>query len=214
MQLNILEHCIYELDSLMRTLFPATKLYSQRVSPASQCSNDNALLTADETRQVIGLMRVNHSGEVCAQALYRGQALTAKSPAIKEQMLVAAAEEGDHLAWCEQRLIDLDGKLSVFNPLWYTGAFLLGAIAGLAGDKYSLGFLAETERQVAEHLQQHLQLLPAQDNKTRLILEQMYIEESQHAYNATSAGAVALPQLITKLMHITAQIMTYTSFYI
>lgn len=143
-------------------------------------------------------MRVNHAGEVCAQALYRGQALTAKLVEVRAQMAEAAAEEIDHLAWCEERLRELDSRPTVLNPFWYLGSLMLGMAAGLAGDRWSLGFVAETERQVSQHLQKHLQKLPAQDNKTKLILERMHEDEAYHADMAMAAGAAELPDFIKK----------------
>ena len=158
-------------------------------------------------------MRVNHSGEVCAQALYQGQALTAQLSQVKEQMTQAAAEEIEHLAWCEKRLAELDSKPSLLNPIWYGGSLLLGALAGLAGDKISLGFVAETERQVTAHLQSHLRRIPAEDSKTKVILEQMQVDEEHHAETAVQAGAVELPYLVKKVMSAVSKLMTKSSYY-
>lgn len=159
-------------------------------------------------------MRVNHAGEVCAQALYQGQALTATLKHIKKQMTQAAAEEVDHLAWCETRLSQLGSKPSLFNPFWYAGSIVLGAAAGLAGDKISLGFVAETERQVAHHLQEHLRAIPGSDQKTKAILEGMLEDELHHADTAVHAGAVELPYLIKQLMHAVSRLMTKSSYYL
>ena len=159
-------------------------------------------------------MRVNHAGEVCAQALYQGQALTAQLTHIKQQMTEAAIEETDHLAWCEQRLQELDSKPSQLNFIWYSGSLLLGALAGLAGDKISLGFVAETEHQVSAHLQAHLKKLPQEDKKTKLILEQMQKDEEHHAHTALEAGGIELPYLVKELMALVSKIMTKSSYYV
>ena len=159
-------------------------------------------------------MRVNHTGEVCAQALYQGQALTATLTPVKAQLEQAAQEENEHLAWCEQRLTELNSRPSLLNPVWYIGSLLIGATAGLAGDRWSLGFVAETEHQVAAHLQSHIEKLPEKDERTRAILQQMYTDEAQHAQMAEKAGAAELPNPIKKLMTKIAQLMTKTSYYI
>jgi ubiquinone biosynthesis monooxygenase Coq7 len=158
-------------------------------------------------------MRVNHAGEVCAQALYKGQALTAQLQHIKKQMNQAALDEIDHLAWCEERLIELGSKPSIFNPLWYSGALVLGALAGLAGDGISLGFVAETERQVSAHLQKHLNQIPERDEKTKAIIKMMQIDEEHHATVAKEAGGVELPFFIQQLMSVVSKIMTKSSYY-
>ena len=167
-----------------------------------------------ERRLISGLLRVNHAGEVCAQALYQGQALTAQLTSTKAQMHAAAQEELDHLAWCEQRLRELNAQPSVLNPLWYVSTFLLGAIAGLVGDDWSLGFVAETERQVTAHLARHLARLPAKDNKTHALLAQMQADENQHAEIALQAGARILPEWIKTFMRHSAKLLTKTSQYI
>lgn len=161
-----------------------------------------------ETREhVAGLMRVNHAGEICAQALYAGQAATARDDRVREAMQRAAAEEIDHLAWCESRLEELGSQPSVLNPLWYAGSFAIGAVAGLAGDRWSLGFVRETEIQVEAHLQQHLERLPPEDARSQAILDQMKTDEAQHAAMAEQAGARELPQPIRSAMALTAGIM-------
>ena len=157
------------------------------------------------------LKTFNHCGEVCAQALYQGQAITARHQAIKEQMQEAATEENDHLAWCESRLKELNSHTSYLNPIWYMGSLLMGIVAGIAGDKWSLGFLAETERQVTKHLESHLQALPENDRKSLAIVEQMATDERQHAEAALDAGSAELPNLIKKLMRIIAKTMTMTA---
>lgn len=160
------------------------------------------------------LMRVNHAGEVCAQALYQGQALTARDVEMREQLERAAQEENDHLAWTAERIGELGSRSSYLNPLWYTGSFVMGAAAGIFGDRWSLGFLAETERQVVEHLHGHLARLPAEDAKSRAIVEQMALDESQHATVAIEAGAYDLPSPVQTLMRVAAKIMTSTAYWI
>ncbi len=208
---NFLDTLINEVDSALRTLNPPSKRAATRVSPALLISDST--LSSREKKHIAGLMRVNHAGEVCAQALYQGQALTAQLGHIKKQMSEAAAEEIDHLAWCEERLNELGSKPSKLNPLWYTGSILIGALAGLAGDKISLGFVAETERQVTTHLQHHLQGLPLEDKKTKAILERMQEDEEHHAALAVEAGASELPFLIKKVMASVSKLMTKTSYY-
>lgn len=168
-------------------------------------------MTEDERALAGALMRVNHVGEVCAQALYQAQALTARSDGLREQMAQAAREEIDHLAWTEQRLRELGARPSLLNPLWYAGAFAIGLAAGRAGDRWSLGFVVETERQVEEHLAGHLDRLPADDKASRAIVARMKDEEAQHARNAQAAGAAALPLPIRWAMRSAAKVMTTTA---
>jgi ubiquinone biosynthesis monooxygenase Coq7 len=156
-------------------------------------------------------MRVNHAGEVAAQALYRGQALTARHSSTADSLRRAAAEEMDHLAWCETRIKELDGRTSVLNPLWYAGSFLIGAMAGLSGDRASLGFIAETERQVESHLRDHLDRLPAADHRSRAIVAQMTHDEMRHGFEAASLGGRELPLWIKGAMHLTSKVMTGSS---
>jgi ubiquinone biosynthesis monooxygenase Coq7 len=160
------------------------------------------------------LMRVNHAGEVAAQALYRGQAVTARDPGMAHGMLKAAAEEMDHLAWCDERLKELNGRTSLLNPLWYAGSFLIGAVAGVWGDRASLGFIAETERQVESHLRDHLERLPADDRRSRAILEQMTHDEIQHGANATALGGKELPLWLKGAMRLTSKLMTRGSYLV
>jgi ubiquinone biosynthesis monooxygenase Coq7 len=160
------------------------------------------------------LMRVNHAGEVAAQALYRGQALTARDSRTAGAMQKAAAEEMDHLAWCEQRLSELNGRTSLLNPVWYAGSFLLGSLAGALGDRASLGFVAETERQVESHLRSHLERLPSADGRSRAIIEQMSHDEVQHGATATSLGGRELPAWIRGAMHLTSRLMTRGSYWL
>ena len=210
--LSLLESLISELDDALRTLLPPGQRTTNRQSPAQNLPEPK--LDHQEKRKVRGLMRVNHSGEVCAQALYQGQALTAQLANVKAQMTQAAQEEVDHLAWCEQRLAELDSQPSILNPFWYFGSFMLGTLAGLAGDRWSLGFVAETELQVATHLQKHLQKLPIQDEKSKAILEQMHEDEAQHAHVAIQAGAAELPFFLKRLMQGVSKLMTHSSYHV
>jgi ubiquinone biosynthesis monooxygenase Coq7 len=171
-------------------------------------------MSDEEKRHTARLMRINHTGEVCAQALYQGQAITAKLPTVRKSMERAAMEENDHLDWCERRLEELDDRKSLLNPLWYAGSFAIGAAAGIAGDKWSLGFVAETEKQVTAHLEDHLSKLPAQDVKSRAILEQMKVDEMHHATSALDAGGAALPSPIKTAMKLTSKVMTKTVYYL
>lgn len=200
---------IVQLDQALRTLVPGS-VNATRANPADQ--TETTPLTQDEKRHAAGLMRINHTGEVCAQALYQGQALTAKLPAVRGSMEQAAKEEVDHLSWCETRLSELDSRPSLLNPLWYGLSFGLGAVAGLAGDKWSLGFVAETEKQVCKHLEEHLQQLPVADDKSRRILEQMHSDEGKHATAALDAGAADLPAPVKSAMGLMARVMK-TSVY-
>lgn len=205
-----LDKFIHSFDQALRSLVPGTTT-SQRENPASQAETH---LAVSDARHVAGLMRVNHSGEVCAQALYHGQALTAKLPNVRREMEHAAIEEQDHLAWCEDRLKELDSHTSLLNPVWYGLSFGMGAIAGIAGDKYSLGFVAETERQVSLHLQHHLDQLPPHDERSRQILTQMNQDELQHRDTALNAGGVELPAAVKIAMTGISKLMTKTSYYI
>jgi ubiquinone biosynthesis monooxygenase Coq7 len=168
----------------------------------------------DVRRHVAGLMRVNHAGEIAAQGLYHGQALTARSPETRAALLKAAAEEGDHLAWCRDRLDELGSRPSLLGPLWYAGSVAIGALAGLAGDRMSLGFMAETERQVEAHLQGHLERLPAADLASRRIVDAMKEDEARHADNAVHAGGVELPWPARAAMRLAARVMTRTAHHI
>jgi ubiquinone biosynthesis monooxygenase Coq7 len=174
----------------------------------------DAALSADDRRESVALMRVNHAGEVAAQALYHAQALFAREPEVREFMLNAAREETDHLAWCETRLRELGGRPSALNPLWYAGSFGIGALAALLGDRASLGFVAETERQVEGHLKSHLDRLPAEDQRSRAIVEAMCHDEMGHGQQAQTAGAAPVPAPVRELMRRTASIMTHTSYRI
>ena len=205
-----LDHFITGLDQALRTV--CTPARAERASPA-QGASDAALDTQQKLASA-RLMRVNHAGEVAAQALYRGHALSARSPSVRTHMERAAREEGDHLAWCEQRVHELGSHISFLSPLWYAGSFALGAVAGLAGDKWSLGFVAETERQVVRHLDGHLARLPEADTPSRAILEQMRADEDGHATQVIEAGARELPRPVKTLMQLAARVMTRTAYWL
>lgn len=198
-------------DQVLKTLTPNTAP-ALRANPAQ--THQAAPLDTQQQQLIAGLMRVNHTGEVCAQALYHGQALTAKLPTVREEMQRAALEEQDHLAWCEDRLKELNSHISVLNPLWYGLSFGIGAVAGLAGDKWSLGFVAETEKQVCKHLESHLAQIPDFDQRSHAILAQMHTDEDHHRQQALAAGGVELPQPIKEVMGIVSKVMTKTSFYV
>ncbi|HKQ30464.1 MAG TPA: 2-polyprenyl-3-methyl-6-methoxy-1,4-benzoquinone monooxygenase [Burkholderiales bacterium] len=205
-----LDRLLGQFDEALRTLF--AKPSFTRENPAAGKSDDAMDAAA---RELTGrLMRVNHTGEICAQALYQGQALTARLPDVREKMEQAAREENDHLAWTESRIREVGTHTSYLNPLFYAGSFALGAIAGLAGDKWSLGFLAETERQVVDHLTDHLSRLPTQDERSRAIVERMREEEAHHATSAIQAGAAELPTPVKRLMRLTSKLMTNTTHWV
>ena len=184
-QRSVIDQLLIQFDQALRTCVPGTT-EANRESPAANA--DEMELSNLEKQHAAGLMRINHTGEVCAQALYQGQATTALLGEVRKSMEQAAEEEVDHLAWCEQRLTELNSRPSVLNFLWYALSFGLGAAAGLAGDRWSLGFVAETEHQVCEHLEDHLSKLPKQDNKSRAILEQMIADEKHHEETARQIG--------------------------
>lgn len=206
----MLDRFIIEFDKGLRTLFaPAA---SVRPLPGKQL--EEASLSAAEKKLAAALMRVNHSGEVCAQALYQGQALTARNPVAKAALEQAALEETEHLNWCETRIHELGSHTSYLNPLWYTGSLAIGVLAGTLGDKWNLGFLAETERQVERHLASHLARLPAADTKSRAIVEQMKTDEAQHASTAMEQGGVALPMPVKQGMQLTSKLMTQAAYWV
>lgn len=191
----------------------ATPAVAQRPNPADAIDEpDN--LTEEERLHAARLMRVNHCGEVCAQALYQGQALFARDAKVQESLQEAADEEVDHLAWTAKRIDSLGGRLSLLNPVWYAGSFAIGAAAALVSDKISLGFVAETENQVSAHLLSHLDKLPPSDSRSRAIVKQMDIDERQHATNAVDMGGVELPEPVRRAMHATGRIMTSTSYWV
>lgn len=208
---SLFDHLISNFDQILRTLNQPT-FAATRPNP-NQNIAESSLSTA-ERQHAAGLLRVDHVGEVCAQALYQGQALTAKSSLVKNKMSQSAAEETDHLTWCAQRLQELGSHRSYLNPAWYVASLLIGMIAGACGDRWSLGFVTETERQVVRHLDQHLALLPPQDQKSRVLLQQMRQDELHHANVAIMAGAQELPLFIKQLMRLLAKVMTSTAYYI
>ncbi len=210
-QRSTIDQLLIQFDQALRTCVPGTT-EANRESPAANA--DEIELSNLEKQHAAGLMRINHTGEVCAQALYQGQATTALLGEVRKSMEQAAEEEVDHLAWCEQRLTELDSRPSVLNFLWYTLSFGVGAAAGLAGDKWSLGFVAETEHQVCEHLEDHLSKLPKQDNKSRAILEQMIADEKHHEETARQAGGLEPPIAIRQAMNAMSQLMKKTTYHI
>lgn len=209
---NPLDTFIVECDRALRAIIGVSPM--RRSLPLPEEDRHSEVLTEEQKKHAAGLMRVNHVGEVCAQALYQSQKLTSRDPAIREKLHHAAIEEEDHLAWCAKRLEDLGSRPSLLNPLWYAGSFAIGTIAGLAGDKWSLGFVAETEHQVEKHLDSHLDELPANDYESRAIVKQMRDDEVAHGQMARDEGGQALPRPIQQLMANVAKIMTKTAYKI
>ena len=207
--LSPLDGIIAQCDQALRTCVPGANQAS-RSTPAE--AHKEQELSGSEKKHIAGLMRINHTGEVCAQALYAGQALTAKSHETIASMKHAAAEEVDHLTWCDERLTQLGSRPSLLNPIFYGLSFALGATAGLAGDKWSLGFVAETERQVEKHLQNHLDEIPESDQKTKAIIKQMIIDEQQHGESAKAAGGKNLPNPIQLAMKTMAEVMKKATY--
>lgn len=203
-----LDDLIVEFDKGLRTLF--AHAHSARPHPDQGMAE--AEMTASEKRHALGLMRVNHCGEVCAQALYQGQALTARDPSSREALRHAAFEEVEHLAWTERRIRELGGRPSALNPLWYGGSLAIGVAAGVLGDRWNLGFLEETEQQVTAHLERHLDHLPAQDEKSRAIVSQMRDDEQRHAEMAHAHGAARLPAPVRGMMRLSSRVMTTLSY--
>lgn len=210
-QYSPLDHLIIHFDQGLRTIF-GQPLGTVRPNPAD--SQQDAELSETEKREVTGLMRINHAGEVSAQALYQGQALTARSEEVRKNMQQSAWEENDHLIWCQKRVEELGGRTSILNPFWYAGSFTIGALAGVAGDKYSLGFVAETEKQVIKHLEEHLERLPQQERKSLAILEQMKQDEAHHATVAIKQGGIPLPAAVRWIMGGMSKVMTKTAYWI
>jgi len=204
-----IDKIISEFDTGLRTLL--AKPHSQRVHPDAGVAE--VALSDAEKKHVSALMRINHTGEVCAQALYSGQALTARDAATSKTMQQAAREETEHLAWCETRIHQLGGRTSVLNPLFYAGSFAIGAIAGALGDKWSLGFLEETEKQVGAHLASHLDQLPEADEKSRKIIKQMQVDEAKHANDAKQHGAADLPLPVKFCMKQMSKLMTTSTYH-
>lgn len=204
------EQFIVEFDRALRTVFSSAR--SQRPVPGGELPD--AELSDQEKAHVNGLMRVNHVGEICAQALYQGQALTSRDPSVRDALRSAADEETEHLAWTERRLAELGGRKSLLNPVWYVGALSMGVLAGRLGEKWNLGFLAETERQVEAHLDSHLEQLPEQDRRSREIVDQMRQDEIRHAETAVHLGAAELPGAVKAAMKFAAKLMTGTAYRI
>ena len=209
--MNFVDQIISEIDKGIKFSLDNYQKENRRY-PASNIQEDN--LNEFDRNNSANLMRVNHSGEVAAQGLYRGQALTARLEGTREKMDHAALEELDHLSWCNKRLEELNDKPSLLNPFWYGLSFGMGAIAGAAGDKWSLGFVHETEEQVIIHLEEHLEKLSNKDKKTIAILEQMRIDEAQHSEEALESGAEILPEGVKKIMSLIAKVMTKSSYYV
>lgn len=209
--LSLIDRLVDGGDRALRTLVPGA---AAAVAPSPAKTINEATLSDQEAKHAAALMRINHTGEVCAQALYQGQAATAKLPHVREKMQHAADEEIDHLAWCEQRISELGGRTSLLNPAFYTMSFSMGAIAGKLGDKYSLGFVAATEEKVCEHLQHHLTELPAQDKRSRAIVEQMIEDEARHADTAIEAGGVTFASPIKAAMTLMSKVMTKSTYKI
>jgi ubiquinone biosynthesis monooxygenase Coq7 len=210
-RLSPVDQLLVNIDRAVRTLQGAHEA-ARRTSPAQQAGEST--LSEAEKKHAASLMRINHTGEVMAQALYQGQSLTAKLPTVRSEMEKAADEEVDHLVWCEQRIKELGSHTSLTNPLWYGVSFGMGAVAGLVGDKVSLGFVSAIEDQVCEHLESHLQKLPAQDEKSRAIVGQMLEDEAQHSRTAKAAGGMSFPMPVKKGMTLLSKLMTESSYRI
>ena len=204
----MLDQLITEFDKGLRTVFAE----AHTVRPHPDRDVADTPLDAQEKRHAAALMRINHSGEVCAQALYNGQALTARNPETEAALRQASQEETEHLAWCEKRIAELGSHKSLLNPIWYGGSFALGALAGALGDKWNLGFLAETENQVGKHIENHLTRLPENDAKSRAVLEQMKIDEAKHATTALDHGGAELPTPVKLAMKLASKVMTHTTY--
>ncbi|MDO8714996.1 MAG: 2-polyprenyl-3-methyl-6-methoxy-1,4-benzoquinone monooxygenase [Polynucleobacter sp.] len=207
----LIDRFIIEFDTALRSVVGGA--HAHRPTPGSDAQS-TSLLDAKEREHAAGLMRINHVGEVCAQALYQSQKLVARNPEIQQMLDHSGREEMDHLAWCETRLQELGSHTSYLNPIWYAGSFAIGLLAGLAGDKWSLGFVAETEKQVENHLESHLEKLPLEDLRSRAIVDQMRIDEIEHGQAAISAGGAVLPEPVKKLMQVISKVMTTTAYKI
>lgn len=206
---SFIDNSIIGIDRMLRTLVN-NAASTQRPSPA-EAQPDNTL-SAEERQHSLGLMRINHTGEVCAQALYAGQALTAKLDTVRDNMEHAADEEIDHLVWCEQRIKELGGHTSYLNPFFFGASFSIGAAAGLISDKLSLGFVAATEDQVCLHLEKHMKALPEKDIRSKAILQQMHIDEAQHKQQALDAGGYRFPPPVMNLMTLVSKVMTTSTY--
>lgn len=210
--LSPLDLLLASADNALRTVAGGHAHHATRPNPAGD--THETVLDDNGRRHVAGLMRVNHAGEIAAQALYQGQAVFARDPDVRDAMHESAEEEVDHLAWCEDRLRELDSHTSRLGPFWYAGSFAIGALAGMLGDRWSLGFVAETERQVEAHLDGHLARVPAEDARSRAIIEQMKDDEIRHGQKAIEAGAADLPAPVRKLMQLASKVMTGTAYYL
>lgn len=208
---TLIDHLCLGIDQALRAINDTTQT-TDREYPAQ--NEKEPALTSKERKHVAGLMRVNHAGEVSAQALYHGQGLASRSKEVRNKMSQSALEEGDHLAWCRIRLNELGSHTSYLNPFWYSGSFVIGLIAGMVGDRWSLGFVAETETQVVKHLENHLQNLPEQDTRSQKILKQMQLDEAHHRDEAEHLGAAALPMPVKKLMNMVSKIMVKTAYWV
>jgi ubiquinone biosynthesis monooxygenase Coq7 len=209
-QYTFLDRLFETVDNALRTMSGGAQ-HTHRNYPAEGVSSS---LKETERKHSAGLMRVNHTGEVCAQALYHGQAFVSKQEHTRQQLHQAALEEGDHLQWCQRRLQSLESHTSYLNPLWYAGSFLIGMTAGSINDAVSLGFVAETETQVMTHLQNHLASLPEQDAESKIVLQAMHDDEAKHRQEAIDAGAATLPLLVRGLMNMASKIMVKTAYYL
>lgn len=209
---TLFDRFLIGMDQALQTVHAPPRT-TERENPAEDIPDADDLPAID--RDLAGrLMRINHAGEIAAQGLYQGQALTARDPQVKQQMQRSSEEENDHLAWCEQRIQELDGHKSRLGPFWYLGSYAIGATAGLLGDKWSLGFVRETENQVVEHIDGHMNRLSEQDLRSRAILEQMRVDEARHAYKASLAGAANLPSPVRGLMRLASRVMTGTAYWV
>ncbi len=206
----MIDQAIIQFDRALRTVFAPAR----SVRPVPAADLPDAPLSNEEKRHAAALMRINHCGEICAQALYQGQAMMSRDDAIRRALQQASNEETEHLAWTEQRIAELGGRKSLLNPLWYGGSLAIGLLAGRFGDRWNLGFLAETERQVEAHLSGHLETLPAQDLKSRAIVEQMKVDEVQHADTAVSLGAQEVPAPVKAAMKLASRVMTRTAYWV
>lgn len=211
---SLIDRALIQFDQALHTLIPGS-VHADRPSPVNDLpAIDSPQLSAEEQRHSAGLMRINHTGEVCAQALYQGQALTAKTRSVHKAMTQAAREEIDHLAWCEQRLNALDSRPSLLNPLFYGASYTLGALTGLLGDRISLGFVAATEEQVCQHLREHLEHLPQQNTADRAVLKQMLVDEEKHGTAALEHGGASFPKWFKRGMTAASRVMTKSTYYV
>ncbi|MBV9576510.1 MAG: 2-polyprenyl-3-methyl-6-methoxy-1,4-benzoquinone monooxygenase [Gammaproteobacteria bacterium] len=208
---SIIDRLCLNVDQAVRALSNNVKT-TGKPYPAKEIEEFS--LNDQQRQQAAALMRINHAGEICAQALYHGQSIISRTQAIQEKMQQAAIEEGDHLAWCQQRLEELGSHVSYLNPLWYAGSFCIGMVAGMVGDKWSLGFVVETERQVIKHLEMHFHLLPAEDKRSYTVLKQMEEDEGKHRDEAMACGANELPVLVKKAMAFTSKIMVKIAYWV